>query len=192
AANSIAQNRQNSNPPPIDPEDAAGGIAARGRVVAQDQPDAVEGNGQARVDVKPTREIVFKDGEEYIVYRRVQGGTGNQTSKELITVGEDGSLIFNDFDHNLNVSVDHGEHSKYYVENNRLGGTIVEFEVPKWFDDFVNESTIPQYGYKSNSQNQGGTAPKLTDITTPRTSIELPPPWIEWLQEVSINGRLRN
>ena len=33
---------------------------------------------------------------------------------------------------NLNVSVDNGEHSQYYIENKRPGADIYEFEVPKW------------------------------------------------------------
>jgi hypothetical protein len=54
AAMLYAQNRRSGNPPPIDPEDAAGGIATQGRAgqgraVAQDQPDAVEGNERPRV-----------------------------------------------------------------------------------------------------------------------------------------------
>jgi hypothetical protein len=56
---SYVQHRQNGNLPPLDnapdkllltePEDVAGGIAERSKVVPQDQPDAVEGNGQQRV-----------------------------------------------------------------------------------------------------------------------------------------------
>jgi hypothetical protein len=58
-ATSYAQQRQNGNPALLDdtpdkllltePEDVAGGIAERGKVGPQDQPDAVEGNGQPRV-----------------------------------------------------------------------------------------------------------------------------------------------
>jgi hypothetical protein len=56
---SYVQHRQNGNLPPLDdtsdklpltePEDVAGGIAERSKVVPQDQPDAVEGNGQQRI-----------------------------------------------------------------------------------------------------------------------------------------------
>jgi hypothetical protein len=56
---SYVQQRQNGHLPPPDdtpdkllltePEDVAGGITERGKVAPQDQPDAVEGNGQQRV-----------------------------------------------------------------------------------------------------------------------------------------------
>jgi hypothetical protein len=47
---SYTQNRRNGDPSlPVDPEDAAGGVAERGRAVAQGQPDAVEDNGQGRI-----------------------------------------------------------------------------------------------------------------------------------------------
>lgn len=38
--------------------------------------------------------------------------------------------------------------------------------------------------------NQGGTIPKITDITTFGKSIEFPSPWIEWIEEYAINGRI--
>nr|WP_179190322.1 hypothetical protein [Enterococcus sp. 4G2_DIV0659] len=56
---------------------------------------------------------------------------------------------------------------------------MIEIEVPKWFDDFVQENMIPQAGSKTNPANQGGTAPKLTDPTTPGVSVEFPPLWSE-------------
>jgi hypothetical protein len=149
------------------------------------------GDEQPTAKAPPTREIVVRDGEEYVVYRRVQGGgSENNTSYEAITVGEDGSLIFNDLDRNLNVSIDHGEHSQYFLDNKRPGGTIVEFEVPQWFDDFVQETWIPQRNSSTNPMNQGGAAPKITDPMTPGISVEFPPPWIEWMQEYASNGRI--
>ncbi|WP_054847172.1 hypothetical protein [Acetivibrio straminisolvens] len=63
-------------------------------------------------------------------------------------------------------------------------------EVPKWFDDLLKENLVPQQGYKTNINNQGGTAPKVTDPKTPGTSYELPAPWIEWLEENIINYRI--
>ncbi|MDE6903370.1 MAG: hypothetical protein K2P76_00205 [Lachnospiraceae bacterium] len=93
---------------------------------------------------------------------------------------------------NLNLSIDNGEPSQYYTKYNRLGADIYEFEVPKWFDDMVQEYTIPQAGYQSNPLNQGGSVPKLTDTGTPGTSVEFPPPWIEWIEEYARNGRIRS
>jgi hypothetical protein len=44
--------------------------------------------------------------------------------------------------------------------------------------------------YKKNSLNQNGTAPKIVDETTPGESYELPPPWIEWLEQHAKNARI--
>ncbi|MGQ7485104.1 hypothetical protein ACTGWQ_10700 [Streptococcus suis] len=49
---------------------------------------------------------------------------------------------------------------------------------------------MPQTDYKTNSNNQGGTAPKLTDPTTPGNSIEFPSPWVEWIEEYAVNPRV--
>lgn len=38
--------------------------------------------------------------------------------------------------------------------------------------------------------NQGGAAPKITDPQTPGISIELPPPWVEWIEEYATKGRI--
>lgn len=86
-------------------------------------------------------------------------------------------------------SPDGGEHSQYFLSK-RPGADIVEFDVPKWLDDFVKEYEVPQAGYKSNPLNQGGMAPKINDITTPGKSIEFPSPWIEWIEEYATNGRI--
>lgn len=64
--------------------------------------------------------------------------------------------------------------------------------MPKWFDDFLQENAIPQINYKTNPLNQGGTVPKITDITTPGNAFELPAPWIEWLEEYGENARIVN
>lgn len=53
-----------------------------------------------------------------------------------------------------------------------------------------NENAIPQKEYKSNALNQGGTAPKIVDPTTPGNSYELPALWIEWIEEYAKNGRI--
>lgn len=61
----------------------------------------------------------------------------------------------------MNLSVDGGEHSQYFLSK-RPGAYVVEFEAPKWLDDFVKEYEVSQVGYKSNPLNQGGMAPKIT------------------------------
>ncbi|WP_278962072.1 polymorphic toxin-type HINT domain-containing protein, partial [Ruminococcus bicirculans (ex Wegman et al. 2014)] len=136
--------------------------------------------------------ISFGENEETVIYRRVQGGDGSSnSSQQKITVNENGSISIANKNKNLNISIDNGEHSTYF--KNEVRGNeayTVEFEVPKWFDDLLQENTISQDGYRSNPLNQGGTAPKLTDISTPGRSYELPAPWSEWIEEVATNGKI--
>lgn len=135
--------------------------------------------------------ISFGENEETVKYRRVQGEDGSSnSSQQKITVNENGSISIANKDKNLNISIDNGEHSTYF--KNEVRGNeayTVEFEVPKWFDDLLQENTISQDGYRSNTLNQVGTAPKLTDISTPGRSYELPAPWSEWIEEVATNGK---
>ena len=133
--------------------------------------------------------IPYQSGTDTVTYRRVQGGAGNQSSQQRVVIDSEGNVYINKKDRNLNISIDNGEHSQYYI-NNRPGADIYEFEVPKWLDDMVKEYTIPQAGYKSNPLNQGRGAPKLTDPTTPGTCIEVPAPWIEWIEEYATKGRI--
>ena len=136
--------------------------------------------------------ISFGENEETVIYRRVQGGDGSSnSSQQKITVNENGSISIANKNKNLNISIDNGEHSTYF--KNEVRGNeayTVEFEVPKWFDDLLQENTISQDGYRSNPLNQGGTAPKLTDISTPGRSYELQAPWSEWIEEVATNGKI--
>ena len=128
-------------------------------------------------------------GSETVTYRRVQGGEGVQSQQRVI-IDKDGNVYIPNKEGKLNISIDNGEHSQYYVNTKRPGADIYEFEVPKWFDDFVKENAIPQQGYRSNPLNQGRTAPSLNDPSTPGTCIEFPAPWIEWIEEYSSNGRV--
>ncbi|MBC1231571.1 hypothetical protein HCB26_08785 [Listeria booriae] len=128
--------------------------------------------------------------DETVTYRRVQGGAESKSSQERISINDQGKIYINNKDKNLNISIDNGEHAKHFLENNRQGAYVVEFDVPKWFDDFVKENTVPQAGYKNNPLNQGGTAPKLTDPTTPGKSIEFPQPWAEWIEEYATNTKV--
>ena len=149
-------------------------------------------NAQRNAGAGKGNESGNKSGTDTVTYRRVQGGEGNQSSQQRVVIDSEGNVYINKKDRNLNISIDNGEHSQYYIKNNRPGADIYEFEVPKWLDDMVKEYTVPQAGYKSNPLNQGGSAPKLTDLTTPGTCIEFPAPWIEWIEEYATNGRIRS
>ena len=106
-----------------------------------------------------------------------------------MVIDNDGNVYISDKKAKLNVSIDNGEHAQYYIENKRPGTDIYEFDVTKWFDDMVQEYTIPQEEYKKNPLNQGGTVSSLNDITTPGKCVEFPAPWIEWMEEYASNGR---
>ena len=145
---------------------------------------------QSATEKKSVKKDGSESGTETVTYRRVQGGAGNQSSQQRVVIDSEGNVYINKKDRNLNISIDNGEHSQYYINDNRPGADIYEFEVPKWLDDMVKEYTIPQAGYKKNPLNQGGSAPKLTDPITPGTCIEFPAPWIEWIEEYATNGRI--
>lgn len=158
---------------------------------------SVSSKKSAKVDVPKNRPksgdvaIPKTNTDEYVTYRRVQGG-GKVTAKSQsrIDINSDGTISISKQDKDLNISIDDGEHSAYYLKNKRPGGEIVEFEVPKWMDDFRKEYTVPQTGYKTNPNNQGGMAPKVTDMTTPSHSVEFPAPWVEWIEEYAVNTRV--
>uniref|UniRef100_UPI00289D4722 hypothetical protein n=1 Tax=Aminipila sp. TaxID=2060095 RepID=UPI00289D4722 len=134
--------------------------------------------------------------DDVVTYRRVQGGEGttpNQSSQPRVKVNDNGFVSIQDKKSDLNVSIDNGEHSKYFNEVKRGGtGEIVEFDMPKWFDDFLKENTIPQNNYTKNPLNQGGTAPKLVDPNMPGNAFELPAPWSEWIEEYAKHARIKS
>ena len=128
---------------------------------------------------------LMDDGSDFVSYYRVQGGTPPKSSRNLISVDKSGNIKVKDT--TLNVSKGSREHAEYFSKL-RPGSQIVEFKVPKWFDDFIEENAIPQLGYKTNLKNQNGLAPKIVDPTTPGTSYELPPIWSKWLEENAVPG----
>ena len=79
-------------------------------------------------------------GSETVTYRRVQGGTGDRSSQQRVLIDGDGNVYINNKNANLNLSIDSGEHSQYYIEHNRPGADIYEFEVPTWLDDMVQDN----------------------------------------------------
>ena len=132
-----------------------------------------------------------KSDSDVVIYRRVQGGTGPKSSQVRIQVNDDGTISIPNKKANLNISIDNGEHSDYFLNKRGEDAYIVEMEVPKWFDDFLQETAIPQKYYRTNPLNQGGLAPKITDTTTPGKSFELPDPWVEWLEENCIHATIK-
>ena len=156
---------------------------------AGDVDDVAPGVKNKKADVG---KVNTESGSDTVTYRRVQGGSGNNASQVRIEVNADGTIRIPNKDANLSISIDGGEHAEYFLNKRGGDAQIIEVDVPKWFDDFLQDNAIPQVNYKTNPLNQGGAAPKITDITTPGNSFELPAPWIEWLEEYGGNARIVN
>ncbi|MEZ6189117.1 MAG: hypothetical protein R3F62_29475, partial [Planctomycetota bacterium] len=125
--------------------------------------------------------------EATVTYYRVQGGEGQRASKPLITLLEGGAVKIEPV--TLNVSTGTLDHARHFLEN-RPGARVVAFEVPLWLHERMVAEAIPQLGYRTNPRNQGRTAPKIVDPTTPGESYELPKKWaIEFGQNAS-RGRV--
>ena len=154
--------------------------------------NAVTGGSALHQEQNTFLEGIPGAGADTVTYRRVQGGGGNNTSQERIKVNADGSISIPNKEANLSISIDGGEHAQYFLNKRGGDAQIIAIDVPKWFDDFLQENAIPQVNYKTNPLNQGGAAPKITDITTPGNCFELPAPWIEWLEEYGGNARIVN
>lgn len=138
--------------------------------------NALEGikNADRATEASKATKGITQAEEEMVTYRRVQGGTPPNASRTRITVDENSNVEIPNKKANLNVSTGNDEHAKYFLNKRGSNAEIVEFDIPKSLDDFINKNAIPQKGYKSNPLNQGRTAPKIVDPTTPRNSYELP------------------
>ncbi|MCA8923275.1 MAG: hypothetical protein KDD82_15775 [Planctomycetes bacterium] len=124
--------------------------------------------------------------EARVTYYRVQGGDGRHQSKPLVSL--DGSRVT--IEHaTLNVSTGSLDHARHFLQN-RPGAQVVAFDVPLWLHEKMVAEAIPQLGYRTNPQNQGKTAPKVVDPTTPGDSYELPKRWARLFGEHASNGRV--
>lgn len=94
--------------------------------------------------------------------------------QQRVLVCDTGNVLIKNKDENLNISINNREHSSHFLNNNRQGADLIKFDVPKGFDDFVQESV-----------------PKVTDVTASGTSIKFPSPWIEWIEEYAKNVEIR-
>ena len=86
----------------------------------------------------------------------------------------------------LNISIGDSSHAQHFLDIRGGNAEIVSFQLPKWMADFIEESAIPQVGYRTNPLHQEGLIPKRVDPTTPGRAYELPSKWAEWLEEVAI------
>jgi hypothetical protein len=129
------------------------------------------------------------DENDKVTYSRVQGGTPPNASRHRISVNSDGSISIPNKRSDLNVSVG-DDHAVYFRTLRGGNAEIVKFDIPKWLHDEIEKNAVPQRNYRTNPANQGGTAPKIVDPSTPGRSYELPSPWIEWLEEYATNGNV--
>lgn len=145
--------------------------------------DVVEGGSAATR--APNRVDVVPDVPDGVPYYRVQGGgTGNATSAEKLIVNADGTVsIAPGCTGSICVSVGDADHAAYYLSNKRPDGTVVVFEVDRTMHNQIMESAVDQFG-------NSGAGVKITDKTTPGTSIELDQVYSELMTSGSSNGRV--
>ncbi|MEB9895677.1 contractile injection system protein, VgrG/Pvc8 family [Bacillus cereus] len=135
-----------------------------------------------------SRDSVSED-VNIVKYYRVQT-KGEHGSFERMIVNDDGTISVVTKKSNLNVSAETAEHAEYFMQKKGEGSYIIEFEVDSWFHDMIKEYAIPQKYYRTNPLNQGRTAPKIVDPHQPGLSLELPPIWIDWIEELAKNAKI--
>ncbi|WP_098748610.1 contractile injection system protein, VgrG/Pvc8 family [Paenibacillus sp. EZ-K15] len=130
--------------------------------------------------------------EDFVTYRRVQG----DGSKDILLIDEKGNIHINAKWKKSQLNVSTGkDHAQYFHNKRGEDSYIVEFDVPKWLDDFIAENAIPQGNYTKNPLNQGGAAPKIVDRTVFQkhgfegVAYEIPAPIKDWLIEYAVNAK---
>ncbi|OOS01767.1 hypothetical protein SAMN02745664_12611 [Moraxella cuniculi DSM 21768] len=148
--------------------------------------DTIDQNGTQGYSTASTESI--KNTETY--FRVEGGGSGNKTSQNRITVNGDGTIKINTgCSGQLCVSTLGSDHAKYYLSEKRPNGQVVVFEVDSDLHNFIMQEAVPQNPNLRRS-NSDPNAPKITDINTPGTSIELPKIWNSLLEEYSSRTRI--
>lgn len=133
--------------------------------------------------------VIVTDEGNIVKYYRVQT-KGDSGSYERMIVNDDGTITVVTKKGNINVSAVTREHADYFIQKKGEGSYIIEFEVDRWFHDMIMENAIRQRSYKTNLLNQGKTAPKIVDPHQPGLSLELPPVWIDWIEELAKNAKI--
>jgi len=144
-------------------------------------------------------------GDGTVKYYRVQGGnSGSASSRELIIAEPDGSLTFTDKDRELYISTDDMDHAIYFITGigvnfngdlitrnppNRINGTIIEFEVPKWLDNQMKGEAIPQHRATLNSLSNN--SPQIVDYTQPGHPFGIKKHWQTLIEQNYIQGSAR-
>ncbi|WP_249118861.1 RHS repeat-associated core domain-containing protein [Kosakonia sp. SMBL-WEM22] len=85
---------------------------------------------------------------------RVQGGTPPNASRIRITLDDSQSPKIQRG--TLNISIGDSAHAQHFLDIRGNNAQVVSFKVPKWMTDFIEETAIPQAGYRTNPLNQGG------------------------------------
>ena len=73
-----------------------------------------------------------------------------------------------------------------FLHTSRLGGTIIEFEVPKWLDDKLKMEAIPQHKAGSNPLNNN--SPQIVDYVQPGHPFGIKESWQTQIESNYITG----
>jgi len=103
---------------------------------------------------------------DFVTWYRVQGGEGTQQSWNQVIIDGSGNVSFVNTNNQFNFSSNNLDHALHFQQQ-RPGSKIYSWVVPKSFDDFVKENSVPQFRYGNNSLNQSGLAPQIADPTQP-------------------------
>lgn len=163
--------------------------------------DKVRGMGipnySSHVDFMPTLTKMTRYQDEAstaasgnVKYYRVQ--TNHPDSKFLSLDESSGTLVFNNPNKTLYMSSTTTEHAKNYALGKvKKGHTveIIEFEVPKSFDNQMKAAAIPQHkATTANALNPNGTLPQIVDPHLKGDPFGLPSTWQQNLELVYIPG----
>lgn len=107
------------------------------------------------------------EGGGAVKYYRVQQ-SGTNGPKEILFLDNNGNVTFgassNDW---LNFSTDDIEHARYFKDLDPTNRYIIEFEMPKSFDDALKQDAIPQWGASNNANYWEGLTPQIADPNQP-------------------------
>ena len=170
---------------------AAGWAGYKVAKCALDKPSVIprEANANSKLPLVGKSKGYENQTETY--FRVEDGGVGYKTSKNRITVNQDGSVSINSgCQGQLCVSTGSSNHAMYYLTEKRPNGTVVVFGVDKRLHDDIIFSAVPQRLIPGIARDPN--SPKIVDDGKGKLSInlELPKVWDRLIEKHSSNGRV--
>lgn len=102
-----------------------------------------------------------------IKYYRVQQA-GTTGPEKIVFLDANGNVTFGSSSSDwLNFSTDNIDHARYFKDIDPANRYIVEFEMPKSFDNAMKKDAIPQWGATNNTKYLDGLAPQIADPNQP-------------------------